>query len=158
MSDKMCNMPKEWTPELEWRVTRLQAIVTHGGYEELSRTIIYELTAERQRREQAERELSDLAWRYGDQHDRLLSALAAIEKHNKRAQWPNCYKIKVDLSALREHDAERTANVWKACEQYVAEVRKPLVDGLNRLMALADVNCLPQARRAYDLALAKEKP
>lgn len=72
-----------------------------------------QLAAERQRADEAEQELWTM--RAGDKvkDDQLLSAQAAIEEHNKTYQVFK--QIKVDLSALHQHDAE---------------VRKPLVEAL----------------------------
>jgi ribosomal protein S27E len=47
----------------------------------------------------------------------LLSALAAIEKHNNTLRRPTPQRINIDLSALREHDAELRAQWEKEHEQ-----------------------------------------
>jgi hypothetical protein len=133
-----------------------------------------ELAAERERREQAEEKnkaqvntfdllgdalginpqnefTEELFVAVANLKGQLLSALAAIEgileadKTNKELDLSiaieNCKHV--DLSALREHDEK---------------VRKPLIDGLNRLMALVDVKCIEQAKRAYGAALVKMNP
>jgi hypothetical protein len=158
--------------------------VGRGALEERNEQLRQDLVAERQRREQSEEDIADaidyldgnmavlelhdgelceklisaVSAKFGHAPDelpklrqQLLSALAAIEgileadKTNKELDLSiaieNCKHV--DLSALREHDEK---------------VRKPLIDGLNRLMALVDVKCIEQAKRAYGAALVKMKP
>jgi hypothetical protein len=103
--------PKEWTH------VSVAKLISDHGFNGVVNAHNAELTAERRRREQAERESVTVAENARQVHIQLLSALAAIEKHNKHAQWPNCYKIKVELSALREHDARLRAQWEKEHEQ-----------------------------------------
>jgi hypothetical protein len=134
--------------------------------------LVAQFATERQRREQAERML-DLAggqnWgidnlknldelhgtviklrnKVVELDQQLLSALAAIEKHNEEFKdHPPCLLIKtVDLSALREHD-----------EKLTSEARKPLVDALEEMIAdyKNPLRDYAVAKRAID-ALAKVK-
>jgi hypothetical protein len=116
-----------------------------------------ELAAERQLREQATERYCLAVEEHAETKLQLLSALAAIEgileadKTKKELDLSiaieNCNHV--DLSSLREHDAERTANVWKACEQYVAEVRKPLVEALREALLPIAVLKLTDSEKPY---------
>lgn len=117
-----------------------------------------QLTAECKRREQAERDYKicdtmrvNAEKRGYVHHQQLISALAAIEKHNSLWEDGRAEQIKgFDLSLLRQHDAELLEKDRKArpqphfdkevkayCEKRIAEVRKPLVKALEQ--ALSDI-------------------
>src|SRR5581483_11378048 len=66
----------EWL-EVQWRVTRLQAIVTHGGYEELSQTIVAALRSQQQDTERLVALLD--AYSNGDDTRPAVAVLSDIE-------------------------------------------------------------------------------
>jgi len=91
----------------------------------------------------------------------LLAAQAAIAEHNKGLLYANkkAYEIKVDLSALDKHDAEVREKavvdvIGGSIDDAIAEVRKPLVDALERLSRLS---LMGKARDIVYDALAKVK-
>jgi hypothetical protein len=102
----------------------------------------------------------------------LLSALAMIEIHNEEFKdHPPCFLIKnVDLSALRERDAEvKRATLleydlvhFPSLRQHDARVCKPLVDAILSLAGMTDdwpyQPPPPLAKQIATDALAKVKP
>jgi hypothetical protein len=102
--------------------------VGRGVLEERNEQLRQDLAAERQRRKQSEKEHREWLNAYEQealQHEarikgleqQLLSAQAAIEKHNRLPEEDCNWPINVDLSTLREHDAELRAQWEKEHEQ-----------------------------------------
>jgi hypothetical protein len=105
-----------------------------------------QLQTERQRLDVADRDRCRMSEQICELHEQRLSALAAIEKHNKSLEGSAAERhidpINVDLSALREHD-----------EKITADVRKPLVEALKQ--ARAHSKSFYTVREICDDALAK---
>jgi hypothetical protein len=132
------------------------------GLEDITKELIKQLTAEREESEKVAQRL------YGiikETQQQLLQAQAAIEKHNKSVEdWmelttcETClrfrgeFKIKIDATALAEHDAKMMQAVIGELENERKKV-KPLVEELERLKPWQSVE---DARR-IDAALAKVK-
>jgi hypothetical protein len=116
------------------------------------RSLLKELAAEREKQEQAELRFDKLDAITENEikslRQQLLAALAAIAAHNAHNDNEDCAFIDVDLSALREHDAE---------------VRKPLVDALVTVRTMLKRKPLPSlqqrlsAEACIDAALASVK-
>lgn len=152
---------QEWTPEY---VKHLSESTTRAGYypiakahnaaltaerTKLDNTCKWyqeQLTAERQRREQAESKAGeyliagDIVNRDNDKlRAQLLSALAAIEKHNEdqRRNMLGEFIDDVDLSLLHERETKARNEGWTEGREHQrkcdAELRKPLVDALERI-------------------------
>lgn len=133
VDDADCNRAQphcsEWTPER--LIGYLDIKVKDGSFKDrmqlIANDINTEIAAERQRHAKLEKLHTMTLERYLTNEQKrtrqqLLSALAAIEKHNKRfendAIRPNV-EIKYDPSLLNQHDAE---------------VRKPLMDLMKHII------------------------